>query len=79
MISMLDGFSRYNQIQVDELEQYKTSFTTLWVTFSYKKMPSGLINASTTFQHAMDLYFGDLKDKIIVVYLNDLTIFSKKI
>jgi hypothetical protein len=30
------------------------------------------------FQRTMNLAFGDLKDKIIVVYLDDLTVFSKK-
>lgn len=75
---MLDGFSGYNQIQVDEVDQYKIAFTTTWGTFTYNRMPFGLINAGATFQRAMDLSFGDLKNKIIVVYLDDLTIFSKK-
>ncbi|XP_059073313.1 uncharacterized protein LOC131874091 [Cryptomeria japonica] len=41
-------------------------------------MPFGLINAGAMFQRVMDLSFGNLSDKIIVVYLYDLTIFSKK-
>ncbi|XP_057863758.2 uncharacterized protein LOC131071814 [Cryptomeria japonica] len=41
-------------------------------------MPFGLINAGATFQRVMDLSFGHLRDKIIVVYLDDLTVFSRK-
>lgn len=38
----------------------------------------GLINVGATFQRAMDLSFDHLKDKIIVVYLYELAIFSKR-
>lgn len=62
MMSVLDGFSRYNQISVAEQDQHKTTFITLWGTFSYNKMPFGLINAGATFQRAMDLSFGHLRD-----------------
>ena len=41
-------------------------------------MPLGLINVGATIRHAMNLNFGDLKDRIIVIYLDDLTVFSKK-
>lgn len=41
-------------------------------------MPFGLINAGATFQRAMDLSFGHLEDKIIIVYLYDLIVFSKR-
>lgn len=49
MMSFLDGFSGYNQIEVAEEDQHKTTFTTPWGTFSYKRMPFGLINAGATF------------------------------
>lgn len=53
MMSKLDGFSGYNQIQVNEADQFKTAFTTLWGTFHYNRMPFGLINAGATFQHGI--------------------------
>ena len=40
MMSILDGFSGFNQIQVNEVDQYKTSFTTPWGKFAYNRMPS---------------------------------------
>ncbi|KAH9297058.1 hypothetical protein KI387_028740, partial [Taxus chinensis] len=30
MLSMLDGFSGYNQVEVDTTDQHKTAFTTPW-------------------------------------------------
>ena len=41
-------------------------------------MPFGLINARATFQRAMDIAFHGLIGRSVVVYLNDVTIFSKK-
>ena len=38
----MDGFSRYNQIQIWKEHHYKTSFTTPWGTFAYRVMPFGL-------------------------------------
>ena len=40
-MSMLDGFSGYNQILVHPEDQEKTTFTTPWGTFMYSKMPFG--------------------------------------
>jgi hypothetical protein len=54
-MSMLDGFSGYNQIMVHPDDQEKTTFTTPWGTFMYAKMPFGLMNAGETFQRAMDI------------------------
>jgi hypothetical protein len=41
-------------------------------------MPFGLINAGATFQRAMDIAFKGLINKSVVVYLDDITVFSKK-
>ncbi|GBG71146.1 hypothetical protein CBR_g8448 [Chara braunii] len=40
-------------------------------------MPFGLCNAPRTFQHAMNQIFHDHLDKLVVIYLNDILIFSK--
>ncbi|KAH9291368.1 hypothetical protein KI387_043443, partial [Taxus chinensis] len=78
MLSMLDGFSGYNQIEVSPEDQFKTAFTTPWGTFAYSRMPFGLTNAGATFQRAMDFAFKGMMGKVIVVYLDDLTVFSKR-
>eukprot|EP00253_Pinus_taeda_P024713 PITA_24713 len=76
-MSLLDGYSGYNQILVHEDDRDKTAFTTPWGTFHYAKMPFGLKNAGATFQRAMDMAFANGKDIFLVVYLDDLTVFSK--
>jgi hypothetical protein len=76
-LSFMDGFSRYNQIQIHPADQYKTAFITPWGTFAYRVMPFGLKNAGTTFQRAMTYIFHDLAE-IILAYLDDLTARSKK-
>ena len=35
------------------------------------------MNVGTTFQRAMDIAFADEKDKILVIYLDNITVFSK--
>eukprot|EP00253_Pinus_taeda_P027006 PITA_27006 len=75
-ISLLDGYSGYNQILVHEDDRDKTTFTTPWGKFHYAKMSFGLKNEGATFQHAMDVAFANEKDIFLVVYLDDLTVFS---
>jgi hypothetical protein len=76
-MSMIDGFLGYNQIVVHEDDKEKTAFTTPWGTFMYDKIPFVLMNAGTTFQREMDIAFIDERDKFVVIYLDDLTVFSK--
>jgi len=75
-LSMLDGFSGYNQIMVDKEDREKTSFTTPWGTFMYARMPFGLTNPRDTFQRAMDIAFVGQVNKFLVIYLDDLTVYS---
>ena len=73
---MIDGFSGYNQIAVHLEDRDKTAFTTPWGTFMYDKMPFGLMNAGATFQRAMDIEFVGEREKFVVIYLDDITVFS---
>ena len=75
---LLDGFSGYNQVLVVEEERLRTTFRTKWGTFAYRRMPFGLINAGATFQRDMDIDFRGLVGRSVVVYLDDVTIFSKR-
>ena len=76
-ISMVDGFSGYNQIAMHPDDREKTVFTTPWGNFMYDKMPFGLMNAGATFQRAMDIAFLGEIDKFVVIYFADITIFSQ--
>jgi hypothetical protein len=68
MMSMLDGFSGYNQVFLKREDQLKTTFTTTWGTFMHLRMSFGLMNACATFQREMDFAFRDLIQKIIEIY-----------
>ncbi|GJU26405.1 reverse transcriptase domain-containing protein [Tanacetum coccineum] len=56
----LDGFFGYFQIPIAFEDQEKTTFTCPYQTFAYKRMPYGLCNATTTFQHCMTAIFHEL-------------------
>jgi hypothetical protein len=77
MMSLLDGFSGYNQIMVKRTDIYKTTFTTCWGTFFYERSPFCLSKAGATFQRSTQIFFDDLIGKIIQVYLDDLIVYSK--
>jgi len=53
VFSFMDGFSGYNQIQINPEDQHKTTFIYPWGTFSYRNMYFGLKNAGATFQRAI--------------------------
>jgi hypothetical protein len=76
-LSLLDGFSGYNQVLMSPSYQLKTTFHTPWGTYAYRKMDFGLINVMATFQRGMDIAFHGLLNQLVVVYLDDVIIFSK--
>ena len=49
MYSLMDGFSRYNQIKIIPMDQEKIVFTCAWGTFYWNVMPFGLKNANATY------------------------------
>ena len=57
VMSFLHGYSGYNQVMVEEEDRLKTTFTTKWGTFAYRRMPFRLINAGATSQRAIDYDF----------------------
>ena len=78
LLYLLYGFFGYNQVLVAKQDCLKMTFRTKWGTYAYDKMPFGLINAGETFQRAMDIPFRGLINKSMVVYLDDIIIYSKK-
>ena len=75
--SFMDGFSRYNEIEIQKEYHYKTAFATPWGTFAYRFMPFGLKNARATFQRTMTHCFRDLVH-IMFVCLDNLIAQSQK-
>eukprot|EP00253_Pinus_taeda_P002083 PITA_02083 len=76
-IRFSEWISNLVPVQKKTDDRDKTAFTTPWGTFHYAKMPFALKNASATFQREMDLAFANEKDVFLVVYIDDLAVFSK--
>ena len=72
----LDGYSGYFQIEIATEDQEKTTFACLFGTYAYRRMPFGLCNAPATFQRCMLNIFSDLVERIMEVYMDDITIYG---
>ncbi|XP_068461731.1 uncharacterized protein [Phaseolus vulgaris] len=79
MMSFLDAYSGYNQIQMYEPDVPKTAFTTDTANYCYKVMPFGLKNAGATYQRLMDKVFKDQIGKNMEVYVDDMVVKSGEI
>ena len=73
----MDGFSRYNQIEILLSDQSKMAFIFPWGTFAYRKLPFGLKKVGATFQRAMSYAFHEIKHTM-EPYLNNLPAHSKQ-
>lgn len=72
----LDGYSRYNQIDVALEDQAKTTFTCPFGTYAYKRIPFGLCNAPVTFQRCMMSIFSDMIEQIVEVFMDDFSVYG---
>lgn len=77
--SSLDLMSGYLQVEVVGGDQPKTAFTTPMGLFEYTRMPFGLMNAPATFQRLMNTVLGDLNLSEVLIYLDDVIVFSDSI
>ena len=71
---MRDG---YNLLRMAKGEEWKTAFRCRYGLYEYCVMPFGLCNAPGTFQHFANDKFRDFLDDFLVIYLDDLLIYSK--
>ena len=67
----LDGYLGYNQIVIAPKDQEKPTFTCLYGTFAFRRMPFNLCNAPGTFQRCMMAIFSVMIEKSIEILMDD--------
>ena len=68
----------YWQIRVKPKDQEKMAFITNYGIYEFKVMPFRLFNALATFQKTMNHVLRDIKDKFVLMYLDDVIIYLLK-
>ena len=78
LLSFMDAFSSYNQIQMHEDDQEKTSFVTSQGLFCYKVMPFGLKNTGAMYQRLMNKMFPQQIGRNVQVYVDVVLVKSQR-
>lgn len=77
--SVMDLKSGYYQIEMEESDKHKTAFVCPLGFWEWNRMPQGITNAPSTFQRLMEKCMGDIHLREVLVFLDDLIVFSKSL
>jgi hypothetical protein len=77
VFSKIDLQSRYHQLKIRATDIPKTAFITRYGLYEYTVMSFRLTNAPAYFMYLMNKVFMKYLDKFVVVFINDILIFSK--
>uniref|UniRef100_A0A9J7WUR7 Gypsy retrotransposon integrase-like protein 1 n=1 Tax=Cyprinus carpio carpio TaxID=630221 RepID=A0A9J7WUR7_CYPCA len=72
----LDLRNAYNLIRIREGDEWKTAFSTTSGHYQYRVMPFGLSNSPSVFQAFVNEIFRDMLNRSVIVYIDDILIYS---
>ena len=76
IFTKMDLRGAYNLVRIKEGDEWKTAFRTRYGHFECLVMPFGLTNAPAAFQHFMNDVLRESLDHFVLVYLDDILVFS---